>query len=262
VQQNAILEYRKCAYAVARKWRLKITDKPQNKALHPTAYSSVRRSSSLRFRRRVSLSLGGGAQLSKSRNVFINITGKSTLSPSSRRSCWEYSRQISASVSRLVHYFCFSSAGFYYWCFGRCNFVACCGSTRVEYLRLSGIAFIAVASQAQSFIICVFGRCGVVSCCRSFRVELLWSPCVRRVQWEYSGRNCCGCKLASFIVAAKTNQPLPNKALHPTAYSSVRSVRRSSSLRSLRFRRRVSLSLARRAKHSWAQYVYNQKYDG
>jgi hypothetical protein len=27
----------------------------QNKALHPTAYSSVRRSSSLRFRRRVSL---------------------------------------------------------------------------------------------------------------------------------------------------------------------------------------------------------------
>ena len=40
---------------------------------------------------------------------------------------------------------------------------------------------------------------------------------------------------------ANTNQQRPNKALHPTAYSFVR---RSSSLR---FRRRVSLSLARRA---------------
>ena len=34
-----------------------LTNKRQNKALHPTAYSSVRRASSLRFRRRVSLSL-------------------------------------------------------------------------------------------------------------------------------------------------------------------------------------------------------------
>jgi hypothetical protein len=36
---------------------------PQNKALHPTAYSSVRRSSSLRFRRRVSLSFCRRARL-------------------------------------------------------------------------------------------------------------------------------------------------------------------------------------------------------
>jgi hypothetical protein len=39
------------------------TNKHQpNKALHPTAYSSVRRSSSLRFRRRVSLSFCRRAQ--------------------------------------------------------------------------------------------------------------------------------------------------------------------------------------------------------
>ena len=43
-----------------------------------------------------------------------------------------------------------------------------------------------------------------------------------------------------------SKQP-PNKALHPTAYSSIRFVRRSSSLHSFRFRRRVSLVLARRA---------------
>ncbi len=33
--------------------------RPHNKTLHPTAYSSARRSSSLRFRQRVSLSFGG-----------------------------------------------------------------------------------------------------------------------------------------------------------------------------------------------------------
>ena len=40
-------------------------------------------------------------------------------------------------------------------------------------------------------------------------------------------------------------QLLPNKALHPTAYSSIRFVRRASSLHSFRFRRRVSLSFCR-----------------
>jgi hypothetical protein len=39
-----------------------LTNKLPNKALHPTAYSSVRRSSSLRFRRRVSLSFCRGAR--------------------------------------------------------------------------------------------------------------------------------------------------------------------------------------------------------
>ena len=44
------------------------------------------------------------------------------------------------------------------------------------------------------------------------------------------------------------HQQRQNKALHPTAYSSIHFVRRSSSLHSLRFRRRVSLSLGRSAR--------------
>jgi hypothetical protein len=41
----------------------KTSQQQHNKALHPTAYSFVRRSSSLRFRRRVSLSLACRARL-------------------------------------------------------------------------------------------------------------------------------------------------------------------------------------------------------
>jgi hypothetical protein len=61
--------------------------------------------------------------------------------------------------------------------------------------------------------------------------------------WEYS--KCPFQPIAliklNFKVAARTNQQPHNKALHPTAYSSVR---RSSSLR---FRRRVSCALCHRA---------------
>ena len=47
------------------------TSQPQhNKALHPTAYSSVRRASSLRFRRWVSLALGCGARLGWNNRTF------------------------------------------------------------------------------------------------------------------------------------------------------------------------------------------------
>jgi hypothetical protein len=45
--------------------------------------------------------------------------------------------------------------------------------------------------------------------------------------------------VAEVSVAAETHQQRANKALHPTAYSSVPFAR--ASLRSLRFRRRVSL---------------------
>ena len=62
------------AFAASRpKSRAEVTNKQANKALHPTAYSSVRcvRSSlrSLRFRRRVSLSLRCGARLDGNRKV-------------------------------------------------------------------------------------------------------------------------------------------------------------------------------------------------
>ncbi len=40
----------------------RLTNKQHNKALHPTAYSFARRSSSLRFRRRVSLAVLSGAR--------------------------------------------------------------------------------------------------------------------------------------------------------------------------------------------------------
>jgi hypothetical protein len=45
------------ALSVAIESEPQLPDKQQNKALHPTAYSSVRRASSLRFQRRVSWSL-------------------------------------------------------------------------------------------------------------------------------------------------------------------------------------------------------------
>jgi len=87
--------------------------------------------------------------------------------------------------------------------------------------------------------VCCVGGCGAVRLRLGFsRAQL----CGSGAGFGFRRLICFGSAQSRSVArqaAVQTHQQRPNKALHPTAYSSARYGR--SSLRSLRFRRRVSL---------------------
>ena len=99
------------------------------------------------------------------------------------------------------------------------------------------------AFGAAKFVRCAFG---------SFRSSHVF---VFSVPQSSRGLGCCKYlqELQFQQQVSAAFQLRPNKALHPTAYSSIRFVR--SSLHSFRFRRRVSLSLWRSAQRRWSHLV-------